>query len=355
MGKDDKIKMKFAIIPWSKDYYEDRMFTAGLFRDGTMIHYVSMRNEFLACGNEIHTIDYYDSDYSEVDYFLFFIMNWEWLIKLIRMGRVDSLVYCNAEPPSVDKMNTPEGYRIYKLFFPYILTWNDEWIDNKTIFKRNQPYHFVNHIEGALTFSEKKLITFISSNRISDFDGELYSERVKAIDFFEKKIPEKFDFYGFGWDKDLHPCYRGIAEEKYEIFHRYRFAICYENIRGYSGYISEKIFDCLMAGIVPIYAGAPDICKYVPEDSFIALDDFTSYEELLEYIVNITEDEYQSYLFAAKQFIDSNAKNEFTGERYAQYIIAAVNNHKQFKIPLTGYLYLLRRWIYKMRIKYNLE
>ena len=36
-----------------------------------------------------------------------------------------------------------------------------------------------------------------------------------------------------------------------------------------SGYITEKILDCLESGIVPIYAGAPNIDRIIPNDCFI--------------------------------------------------------------------------------------
>ena len=41
--------------------------------------------------------------------------------------------------------------------------------------------------------------------------------------------------------------------------------MAYENFRGRRGYISEKIFDALQAGSVPVYLGEERIAEFVPE------------------------------------------------------------------------------------------
>lgn len=344
--------MKFAIIPWADEFAKDKMFDDSLHRDGIAIPYIKMRDEFIRLGHDIHTIDYYES-LDNVDYFLFFVLDWAWLLKLIRNGYAYKMVYCNAEPPAVDLMNTPSGFKILKNFFPYILTWNDDWIDNINIFKRNIPYYFDDYRRTALRFEEKKLLTIISGNNYSDFPGELYSERRRAIAFFEKKCPEQFDFYGMGWDSD-HGCYKGVADSKFEVYNRYKFAICYENVGGYAGYITEKLLDCLVSGIVPIYAGASNILDYVPENAFISLDKFENYEELYQYISSVSKEEYQGYLDSANEFFNSDKTSFFKGEKYAEWIIAAVEHKKRFKISLKGYSYLFRRWLYTIRKKIRL-
>lgn len=341
--------MTFAIIPWAEKFAGDKIFDNSLHRDGSMMPFIKMREEFIRKGHIVHTIDYFE-DIKSVDFFLFFILDWDWLIKLVRLNMEHKMVYCNAEPPSVDYMNTLKGYRLYRCFFPYILTWNDEWLDEKSIFKRNIPYYFEDKRLGARDYQKKKLLTLISSNNSSNYCGELYSERKNAINYFENEIPNDFDFYGVGWENDRYICYKGMVVNKFEIYHSYRFAICYENIRGYSGYISEKIFDCFISGIVPIYCGASNICDYVPRQAFILLDDFASYDELKEYLVNMNEEEYSGYLRAADMFLKSTACDEFKGEKYADYILQAVNMNKaDFKVSIKGLFYLWRRLFFQKR------
>ncbi len=335
---------KFAIIPWSEAFAQDRMFqydNPRINRDYLLEPYYEMQQFFAGNGDELHTIDMYDR-IEGIDYFLFFVLDWSIVYKLVSLGKADRMVYCTAEPPIVEPRNTPKGYKKLKQFFPYILTFNPEWVDGKSIFIRNDPYFFVDDRDKAYPFCKKKLITFISGNKTSDHPDELYSERRRAIEFFEETAPQDFDFYGTGWDKERHRCYRGVASNKREIYYKYKYAICYENMRNIRGYVSEKILDCLVAGIVPIYAGATDITNFVPSDCFIHLDDFQDYDSLLEYITGLEEKDYQMFLDAADSFLKSGKTDLFSGTRYATCIYDAIKENKRFKPTLYARLVMIK-------------
>lgn len=335
--------MKIAIIPWSDVFLEDNIFHAENDKinfDHRLDPYVRMQQEFTDQGDECHTVDYYE-DLKKVDYFLFFELNLEWLKKLIDLRLSARLVYCNAEPPSVYEWNCPDGYQKLLRYFPYIMTWNSKWVDNKSVFLKNIPYYFVENI-GNVPFEKKKLLTSISGNKKSDYPDELYSERERVINYFEKNCPEDFDFYGTGWSSENHPCYRGRANVKAEVYHQYRFAVAFENIRNIHGYVTEKILDCLTAGIVPVYAGASDITAYLPEDCFIRYDDFKSLEEMEGFLRNISKEEYEHYLKCASDFLHSEAVNRFAGEEYARlvYQMIASAGKKNFSVKKTDRLRL---------------
>ena len=319
----------FAIVPWDRIQYKDNIFNINppYNRDYLIEPYVEMKEKFEKEGHTIHTIDMYES-YDDVDYFLFFSVDWDIYHAIVGCGKGNRMVYCTAEPPSVCKYNSRAGYRILKHIFPYILTWNDNWVDGKSIFKRNTPYWFVDQRDDSVSFSDKKLITCISGNKHSNYTGELYSERERAIRYFEEHHPEEFDLYGSGWSNEQHRCYRGTVTNKALTYHKYKFAICYENIEGLNGYVTEKILDCLVSGIVPIYAGSTDIEKYVPENCFIKLRDYASYSELYDYISCIDEDKYKSFLYAADMFLNSPKADYFSGTRYAEYILEALLSEK---------------------------
>jgi len=61
--------------------------------------------------------------------------------------------------------------------------------------------------------------------------------------------------------------FRGPCDRKRETVRRYRFGIAYENT-AWPGYVTEKIIDCFVAGVVPVYLGAPDVSDYVPPLAF---------------------------------------------------------------------------------------
>ncbi len=112
----------------------------------------------------------------------------------------------------------------------------------------------------------------------------MYSERERVIWLFREKYPDDFEFYGGGWQKKGHKSYRGRVGDKAEIYHQYKFALAFENMKNVNGYVSEKILDCLTAGIVPIYKGADDISKYIPQNCFIPYDRFETPEQMMGYL-----------------------------------------------------------------------
>ena len=308
--------MKVAFVPWDDSVMEDRMFTPGYF--GYKDSHIVFAEEMKKLGYEVHTIDMY-KNLKEADLFLFSKMNYRWLNKVMREHLLNRAAYCSAEPPVVISWNCAEGYEKLLHIFANILTWNDDLVDNTRIFKRNIPYMFQNKVGGA-PFKERRLMTNISGNKSSVHPLELYSEREKVITWFEQNQPDQFDLYGFGWNKEKHFSYKGTIHDKTEIYHQYRFALCLENMYNVRGYITEKICDCLSAGIVPVYKGAADILQFVPQECFINYDQFRSIDEMYEYLEGMTEEEYNHYLSAIREFLMQHDNTPFSETRLAEYV-----------------------------------
>lgn len=346
--------MKFALVPWQDSELKDAIFYQQS-ESGERIpacNVVSeMRLVFEREGHEVHTYDLYEK-WEEIDYFLLFSMDWIAAERIQKAGYGNRLIYCNAEPPSVCELHTKTGYEILRQIFPCILTWNPDWTDSKQIFKRCIPYYFSFH-SCCVPFENRKLATGISANKHSTYQDELYTDRENAYRFFEKNFPDQFKFYGTQWSGKGHPCYGGTVKNKYEVFHQYRFALCYENTRTRKDYITEKIWDCLTAQIVPVYAGAENISDYIPKECYIDRFQFNSYEEMAEYLMSIDENTYKRYLEAAIKLLQSEKIKEFSSEKYVRQILyAAENMYNGFEITEYG-LNFLRKKAQKERI--NLE
>lgn len=246
--------------------------------------------------------------------------------KIIVSDRKKNILIC-TEPPTVNPFNY---MKIFHPFFIKVYTWNDKLVDNIKYFK----YRLHKPSNGIKTkakkFKDKKFLTLINSNKstfypfklLSPFGKELYSERIKAIEFFERKVPNKFYLYGGGWNKKKkynlkellfgfkkYTTYKGEAEDKIKVLSDFKYSLCFENLTNVKGFVTEKIFDCFKARCVPIYWGASDIEKYIPKDCFIDFRDFDNYEKLLNYLNSINESKYNSYienierLLADKKFI----------------------------------------------------
>lgn len=230
-------------------------------------------------------------------------------------------------------------------YFNKIFTWKDDIIDNKKYFKFNFAQEIPKTINKELSKKEK-LCTLIAGNKKVNHPFELYSKRIEAIRWFEKNHPNDFDFYGIGWDefrsenkyvnillrksklskmfKPSFSSYKGKVDSKKEVLEKYKFAICYENARDISGYITEKIFDCFFAGCVPIYWGANNITEHIPKDCFIDKRKFDSYEKLYEFITSINNEKYLQYLENIETFLKSDKAYLFSSEFFAKTLIGTI-------------------------------
>ncbi len=328
--------MKFAIVPTIDRLMNDK-FIGTYNEDGSITFRDHFAEEFYHGfadkGDEVHTIDMY-KDYDEVDLILFDWPRWDWIRRLVNAGQAHKMVYYNAEPATVLKENTEEGFKRLETIFPYIMTFVNSKINNVTYFRKNIPYYFdIDY--GNVPYEQKKLLTAISGNKRPkgvNPDTELYSERERIYSFFEKNYPNEFDLYGTGWDAGVHPSYKGKVDSKLNTYHEYRFAICLENTRGDVDYVSEKIYDCLCSGIVPIYGGAPNITDYIPSDCFMDYFSFKSIEELADTIMNMPREEYDAYVNAGKEFLEKLDKSTFTGGYFAGQIYDLLEHKKEFKI-----------------------
>ncbi|MDP2234588.1 MAG: glycosyltransferase family 10 [Actinomycetota bacterium] len=166
-----------------------------------------------------------------------------------------------------------------------------------------------------------------SAHRRNPWMGsELYLERLAAIRHFGGT--DGFDLLGRGWDQPtsgadtttqsaINSSYRGEVppHDKVKTLGGYRFSLCFENTQ-YPGYITEKIFDCLVSGCIPVYLGAPDVDAYIPRSAFIDLRDFGDYAALEAHLRQMSTEQSERHVVAAREFLASGAAAPFTETHY---------------------------------------
>lgn len=105
---------------------------------------------------------------------------------------------------------------------------------------------------------------------------------------------------------------------KLETIARYRFTLGFENACA-PDYVTEKFYDPLVVGSVPVYLGAPNVEQFAPGDHcYINVADFPKPQDLAAYLIALTQDEaaYNAYLeWRTKPF--NPAFEEFL-ERFGQ-------------------------------------
>lgn len=243
----------------------------------------------------------------------------------IKAGMQDRMALFLWEPPSV----LPENWN-RQLFnkFKHIFTWNDNFIQYDNIHKiywvQNKTIPDIPNIP----FNKKKLLVNISMNKHSKHPRELYSERIKAIQYFEQTQPNNFDLFGIGWEKqeigankkakgsEAFSSYKGEVANKWEILPYYKFSLCYENIYDEPGFVTEKIFDCFHSGCIPIYWGANNISEYVDENTFIDRRKFKNYKELEDFLLAIDEEKYTEMQLCIESYLKSERFSAFHPENF---------------------------------------
>ena len=131
------------------------------------------------------------------------------------------------------------------------------------------------------------------------YQGNLHTSLPKRYELIEYGYLNGYlDLYGKGWDK--HPTVKIVEnsrnngdrrQTKNEILPRYLFNLCLENV-DYPYYVTEKIWEPIKNGCLPIYYSNTTIYQVFPENSFVDYRDFDNPEQLYKYLDNMTKHEY---------------------------------------------------------------
>ncbi|MFA6391479.1 MAG: glycosyltransferase family 10 [Patescibacteria group bacterium] len=296
------------------------------------------------------SLDTYDlGNIETADAILFFNHHEELLRKCEASGvKKERLILFLFEPEVV----IPKQYsKIILNRYGKIFTYRDDLIDNHLFFKLRYPQG-QQLLPTLTTFAERKFLTFMNANKYSYVDNEIYSFRRQAIRYFDN-INFQFDIYGPGWNdnsifnwrylvtaikaakvgqylKDAYDglhhyqSYRGTVDDKYSTLAQYKFVLCFENEKNVEGWISEKIFDCLFTGAIPIYLGASNIEKYVPSECFIDMRQFKSFSDLNDNLSKIDEPQFLKYQNAGQDFIRSSVFEQWQPKGVFEEIIKAL-------------------------------
>jgi len=316
------------VDPSYKVFYEDKLFDATdpvLNRDDTLAPFIRLRAALEQQSISLHTADYLlqqtDQDRTGDYYSLGVRENYQ---RLRGCDGVRLRAFVVFEPPVVD----PGLYRALPELtaaFERVYVHNTEGdgyslkgVDQSRLRKLYWPQP---HKDVMIDFwsREQRLnrIVIINGNhKPASYDSELYSRRIEAMAAFAKF--GTVDLYGRGWDRwwsrnslwlpywrhrgTLMSIYKGACGSKYEVLSQYNFALCFENML-MKGYITEKIFDCLYAGTIPLYLGATDIADLIPEDAYIDCRRFSSWQALHDKIMAMSDAEVRAMREAGREFI----------------------------------------------------
>jgi len=179
--------------------------------------------------------------------------------------------------------------------------------------------------------------------------SDLYLERIKTIRWYERNAPEKFSLFGMGWDKPppsfsswgrfkrsikrlsdhaigrpAFPSFSGELSDKAKVLCRTRFSYCYENSRDLSNYITEKIFDSMTQGCIPVYWGADNILEYIPSDCFIDRRLFSSTKAVHDFLLSVNDYGYAKYQDSIRAFLGGLQSECFKSTKFVKSIVDGI-------------------------------
>jgi len=153
--------------------------------------------------------------------------------------------------------------------------------------------------EHAETYKEK----FLDAKEILEKENKVCMiissavNKSKRIEYLQELMQYiEIDSYGELFNNKKIQNDKG-RETKLELYSKYKFIIAFENAMG-DDYVTEKFYDPLLVGSVPVYMGAPNVEEFAPGDhSYINAKDFESPQELAHYLKKCLEDkdEYMKY------------------------------------------------------------
>lgn len=332
--------MKPATLVVDRPYQSNRIFDRGntsLNRDECLYAFSALKSELREHGFDLQTQDRHSIESAAL---------------VIYNERPSILPPANQKAKSMlllfeSELIRPDNWdREAHQRFQQIFTWNDTWVDGRHYFKGGFSHLFPPAVSRR-PVAQRKLCTLIAGNKSVSHPLELYSHRRKAIRWFETHAPSEFEYYGVGWERPylkggfttkvcrklgllehlpVRPsrCYRGQVESKLATLENYRFSICFENAQGIPGYITEKLFDSLFAGCIPIYWGAANILEFVDANCLIDFRQFKDWQELYRFLKAMEPAEFGRRWNAIDAYLQSPKSLIFNADAWARSVVATM-------------------------------
>jgi glycosyl transferase family 10 (putative fucosyltransferase) len=316
-----------------------------MFRENDAVHRFNptytmraLRDEFARRGIELHTADLLAD--RPVDF--------ELHIEGHALGenRVPRFLVA-LENPYINPLNADAAYFAN---FRRVFSWDPRFFALPNV----RPIEYGNQFELGewLPYEQRDIFScLINANKRFPvkLSNDLYVERIEVIRWHEQHAPGDFELYGMGWNKPRHadgsvgkakrrlqrlatqlwgyrpfPSWRGELAEKRTVLRRARFSYAYENIHSLSGYVTEKIFDSMINGCVPVYWGADDVQQKVPVDCFVDRRAFRDTAETHDFLRAMTPEQYAGKQRAMRSFLEGEGRRRFSAEAFATAVADGV-------------------------------
>lgn len=241
-------------------------------------------------------------------------------------------------------IHTPNGDRELLDRCKTVFTYRDDWLDDRRYF----PVRYSQNLRApvVLPWTDRKFACMLAGNKWSSRPEELYSARLRVIEWYMEHAPARFDLYGPGWDlptpssllrriarklpalrRAFAPhvaIWRGQVLSKQSVMSQYRFCYCFENFSGPFGWITEKLFDALFAGVVPVYRGDTNVINHIPAECFIDASNFRDTACLDTYLLSLGDEDCERIQAAGASYLASPVAQEFSIDTFVNTLVRRI-------------------------------
>lgn len=272
-------------------------------------------------------------------------------ISKLRGCRFSSLSFSFNHDPSFE---TPkEEFKVVLLFEPSaVMPWQYQagnlkmfdlvipmsiWRANRLGIKHFAflPYNAESSSRSSPYKERGKKVVMVNSAKFSAGKSSLYGLRREVSKYLRENHVD-YSLYGTGWTMPLtmefrkrlaalkssirakevislreltsgfcysYPEYVGWVENKFEILNLFELSIVIENE---ADYVTEKVFDAIIAGTVPVYVG-PDLSRYFPKLNDCLLLAEPNVESVSRRVLEVKEKELNQKRLAIENFLNDSS------------------------------------------------
>lgn len=345
-GKSNKVLVIDIGNPAVNSKLSDRDFLNSISH--TLLPLYELVKQCEAAGIECITSDVFlskPSSFNKQEVLLMSHLTNEHTNQIVKAGAKPFILFCQESPMIATRFYV--SFRKLSRLFVYTLAFSGmkkRAHPSTTFIPLHFPIYFETKTTSNIPFSEKRLLVLIAGNKnvpvwksilVKIFFGSgvrlIYPIRKKLVaSLATRKV---IDLYGKGWDTDknenVRAVYKGLVppDGKLNTLSKYKFTLCFENAI-FPGYITEKLFDSLLAATVPIYLGDPNIIESVPNNTFIDAREFTDVDSLHRYLENMSEGTYEQYRKAGKEFLTSPAFDKFNHRTFVEMVLNLIKSYE---------------------------
>ena len=242
-------------------------------------NYISRRTfgNSMIWGNYEFTFD----EIPTADYWI--IVNNYQLEKLSCFCPPKNILYILQEPSSISEYNNDNHSQQFIKQFGSVITTQDSIQGSNVIFQQvGIPWSINKSIDYLFkeTISEKtKFISIVTSNKTYT---KGHRNRIDCAMKIKRYFGSYVDLFGRGFS---------YFDDKWDVVSPYRYHISIENSVE-KNYLSEKIFDPILAYSLPIYYGCPNISDFFNLPEYLQIRDLNCFDTIKKKIKFIIENDH---------------------------------------------------------------